>query len=206
MRGARRWGVLAVAWRWSSPSSDRPAARLRQAERADRDRLGVRREGSMAPFDGPALATAKIRVKEVNAKGGVNGRMLRLDTCDTEQQPCACQVRAEAARQRCGHHLHDVRRRLRYTGCAGDQPGRARDLDVHRHRSDGPKRFGKTKGRPMPSFGNVAQDEARPWPSTRTRGWRTAGLGTNTLLVYFKNVVQAFDKRVHAAGRPHRRA
>ena len=32
------------------------------------------------------------------------------------------------------------------------------------------------------------------------RGWRTAGLGTNTLLVYFKNVVQAFEKRYTQLG------
>ena len=32
------------------------------------------------------------------------------------------------------------------------------------------------------------------------QGWRTASLATNTLLVYFKNVVQAFDKRFTQLG------
>jgi branched-chain amino acid transport system substrate-binding protein len=32
------------------------------------------------------------------------------------------------------------------------------------------------------------------------RGWRTAALGTNTLLVYFRNVVQAFEKRYTQLG------
>src|ERR671924_1484839 len=40
--------------------------------------------GAMAPFDGPALAAAKLRVNQVNAKGGVNGRKLQLRTCDTQ--------------------------------------------------------------------------------------------------------------------------
>src|SRR5262249_26548985 len=33
-------------------------------------------KGAMAPFDGPALAAAKIRVDQLNAKGGVDGRHL----------------------------------------------------------------------------------------------------------------------------------
>ena len=33
-----------------------------------------------------------------------------------------------------------------------------------------------------------------------SRGWKTAGLATNTLLVYFKNVVQAFEKRFTQLG------
>ena len=34
-------------------------------------------KGAMAPFDDPALAAAKIRVKQINAKGGVNGPQAR---------------------------------------------------------------------------------------------------------------------------------
>src|SRR3954471_21883384 len=41
--------------------------------------------GNMAPFDGPALAAAKLRVNQINAKGGVNGRKLLIRTCDTQQ-------------------------------------------------------------------------------------------------------------------------
>src|SRR5437879_12283621 len=41
-------------------------------------------KGAMAPFDGPALAAAKLRVKQVNAKGGVGGRKLEIRTCDTQ--------------------------------------------------------------------------------------------------------------------------
>src|SRR5829696_9518367 len=40
-------------------------------------------KGNMAPFDGPALAAARIHVQQINARGGVNGRRIRIDTCDT---------------------------------------------------------------------------------------------------------------------------
>ena len=40
--------------------------------------------GNMAPFDGPALAAAKIRVEELNEAGGVDGRDLQIETCDTQ--------------------------------------------------------------------------------------------------------------------------
>ena len=36
-------------------------------------------KGDMAPFDGPALAAAQVRVEQVNAKGGVKGRPLKID-------------------------------------------------------------------------------------------------------------------------------
>ncbi len=35
-------------------------------------------KGNMAPFDGPALAAANIRVREINAAGGVNGARLQI--------------------------------------------------------------------------------------------------------------------------------
>ncbi|HEX4527722.1 MAG TPA: ABC transporter substrate-binding protein, partial [Gaiellaceae bacterium] len=41
-------------------------------------------KGAMAPFDNPALAAAQLRVKQVNARGGVGGRPLQIQTCDTQ--------------------------------------------------------------------------------------------------------------------------
>jgi branched-chain amino acid transport system substrate-binding protein len=64
----------------------------------------------------------------------------------------------------------------------------------------GPKRFGQ-QGKLAFSFGNVAQDEGSAMAQYAwSRGWKTAGLATNTLLVYFKNVVTAFDKRFRQLG------
>src|SRR6478735_11500198 len=41
-------------------------------------------KGAMAPFDNPALAAAQLRVKQLNARGGVGGRPLQIQTCDTQ--------------------------------------------------------------------------------------------------------------------------
>ena len=67
-------------------------------------------KGAMAPFDGPALAAAQLRVALVNAKGGVNGRKLQIRTCDTQgndarngQGVCAAPARPEGQRP-----LHDL--------------------------------------------------------------------------------------------------
>ena len=59
----------------------------------------------------------------------------------------------------------------------------------------GPKRFGP-KGALAFSFGNVAQDEGSAMAQYAWgRGWRTASLATDSVIVYFKNVVQAFKAR-----------
>jgi branched-chain amino acid transport system substrate-binding protein len=59
----------------------------------------------------------------------------------------------------------------------------------------GPKRFG-AKGRLAFTFGNVAQDEGSAMAEYAWRkGWRSASLATDTIIVYFKNVVQAFEAR-----------
>ena len=59
----------------------------------------------------------------------------------------------------------------------------------------GPKRFGP-KGNLAFSFGNVAQDEGSAMAQYAWgRGWRTAALATDTVIVYFKDVVAAFKAR-----------
>ena len=64
----------------------------------------------------------------------------------------------------------------------------------------GPKRFG-SKGALAFSFGNVAQDEGSAMAQWAwAKGWKTAGTATNTYLVYFKNVVQAFEARFKQLG------
>ena len=40
--------------------------------------------GRMAPFDAPAVAAAEVRIKQINAKGGIKGRQVKLITCDTQ--------------------------------------------------------------------------------------------------------------------------
>jgi branched-chain amino acid transport system substrate-binding protein len=160
-------------------------------------------KGNMSPFDGPALAAAKIRVQQLNAKGGVNGRPFRIDTCDTNNnnptraKSCAAQLLSKGANvifTTCDVDLATPvvqeslkAGKLTLSTCIGtDQMG--------------PKRFGKA-GKLAFSFGNVAQDEGSAMAEYAWRkGWRTANLATNTYLVYFKNVVQAFEKRFTQLG------
>jgi branched-chain amino acid transport system substrate-binding protein len=161
--------------------------------------------GQMAPFDGPALAAAKIRIRQINARGGVNGRPLRIRTCDTQNNNAA---RAKS----CALNLLGGGANVIFTTCDVDFATPVVQETINRGvlavapcigtDQMGPKRFA-ARGRLAFSFGNVAQDEGSAMAEVAwRRGWRTAALATNTLLVYFKNVVQAFEKRfVQLGGR-----
>src|SRR5918996_4746839 len=159
--------------------------------------------GAMAPFDGPALAAAKLRVNQVNARGGVNGRRIQLQTCDT-------QGNKPATARACALRLLGARANVLFTTCDVDLAAPVVQAAINRGTlaiapcigtdQMGPKRFGK-KGKLAFSFGNAAQDEGSAMAEYAIRrGWKTAGLGTNTLLVYFKNVVTAFEKRYEQLG------
>jgi len=159
--------------------------------------------GPMAPFDGPALAAAKLQVNHVNAKGGVNGRKLQIRTCDTQQN------KADVARA-CALRLLGQKAAVLFTTCDVDLAAPVVRAAIDRGvlaiapcigtDQMGPKRFG-TKGRLAFSFGNVAQDEGSAMAQyAYSRGWRTAALATDTVIVYFKDVVQAFDVRFRQLG------
>ena len=100
-------------------------------------------KGNMAPFDGPALAAAKVRDRADQREGRRRRpRRQDRDVRHEQQQPGEGEVvRREPARQGCGHHVHDLRRRLRDARSSRrrSRPGQARDRAVHRHRSDGPE-------------------------------------------------------------------
>jgi len=154
--------------------------------------------GAMAPFDNPALAAAKLRISQLNARGGVLRRKIELRTCDTQGNKSdvakACAIRllgggAQVIMTTCDVELAAPvvqeainRGVLAVAPCIGtDQMG--------------PKRFG-TKGRLAFSFGNVAQDEGSAMAQYAwSRGWRKAALATDTVIIYFRNVVQAFEAR-----------
>ena len=160
-------------------------------------------KGNMAPFDGPALAAAKVRIGQINAKGGVAGRPLKLETCDTNNNN-------PAKAKSCAASLLGKGADIIFTTCDVDfatpvvqeslKAGKLTIAPCIGTDQMGPKRFGKA-GKMAFSFGNVAQDEGSAMAEYAYRkGWRTANLATNTLLVYFKNVVQAFDKRFTQLG------
>ena len=161
-------------------------------------------KGQMAPFDDPALAAAKIRVAQINAKGGAfGGRQLQIKTCDTQNNDPA---KAKA----CAASLLGAGANIIFTTCDVDFATPVVQEAINRGvlavapcigtDQMGPKRFG-AKGKLAFSFGNVAQDEGSAMAEyAHRRGWKTTALATNTLLVYFKNVVQAFDKRFTQLG------
>src|SRR5947207_2936101 len=154
--------------------------------------------GNMAPFDGPALAAAKLRVNQLNAKGGVNGRKLQIRTCDTQGN------KPDVAKA-CALRLLGQKANVLFTTCDVDLAAPVVSTAINRGvlavapcigtDQMGPKRFG-AKGRLAFSFGNVAQDEGSAMAEFAWRkGWRTAAIATDTVIVYFKNVTAAFQAR-----------
>jgi branched-chain amino acid transport system substrate-binding protein len=160
-------------------------------------------KGAMAPFDDPALAAAKLRVNQVNARGGVNGRKLKIITCDTQGN------KAPIAKS-CALKLIGQGANVIFTTCDVDLAAPVVQESINRGLLTiapcigtdqmGPKRFGP-KGKLAFSFGNVAQDEGSAMAQYAWgRGWRSAALATDSVIVYFKNVVQAFKARWQQLG------
>ena len=156
--------------------------------------------GSMAPFDGPALATARDYVRTVNRGPGVN---LRILTCNT-------QGNKPAVAKSCAARLLGQGADVIFTTCDVDLAAPVVQESINAGKLTiapcigtdqmGPKRFG-AKGRLAFSFGNVAQDEGSAMAEYAwRRGWRDAALATDTVIVYFRNVVQAFEARWRQLG------
>jgi branched-chain amino acid transport system substrate-binding protein len=155
-------------------------------------------KGAMAPFDNPALAAAQLRVKQWNAKGGLKGRQLQIKTCDTQGNKAA--IAKACAAKLLGQGANVV-----FTTCDVDYAAPVVQEAINRGvlavapcigtDQMGPKRFGK-KGRLAFSFGNVAQDEGSAMAEYAwKKGWRSAAIATDTVIVYFKNVTAAFEVR-----------
>ena len=160
-------------------------------------------KGAMAPFDGPALAAAQIRVKEWNAKGGLKGRKLKIVTCDT-------QGNKPAIAKACAAKLLGQGVDVMFTTCDVDFAAPVVQESINAGKLTvapcigtdqmGPKRFG-AKGRLAFSFGNVAQDEGSAMAEYAwSKGWKSAALATDTVIVYFKDVVKAFKARFTQLG------
>jgi hypothetical protein len=158
--------------------------------------------GAMAPYDGPALATATGHIKAVN-KLKSNTTKLKLITCNTQgnkpaiAKACATKLLAQGAD-------------IIMTTCDVDFAAPVVQTAINAGKLTvapcigtdqmGPKRFG-AKGKLAFSFGNVAQDEGSAMAEYAwSRGWRNASLATDTVIVYFRNVVQAFKARWQQLG------
>jgi branched-chain amino acid transport system substrate-binding protein len=159
--------------------------------------------GPMAPFDGPALAAAQIEVKKINRKGGVLGSKLVIKTCDTQGDNAAVS-------KACADKLIGQGAKIIFTTCDVDLAAPVVQESLNKGLLTiapcigtdqmGPKRFG-AKGKLAFSFGNVAQDEGSAMAQYAiSRGWKTADLATDSVIVYFKNIVQAFKVRFQQLG------
>jgi branched-chain amino acid transport system substrate-binding protein len=156
--------------------------------------------GAMAPFDGPALAAAKTRIAQVNRTNAIK---LRLITCNTQNNK-------PAIAKACASKLLSQGADIMMTTCDVDFAAPVVQSSINAGKLTvaacigtdqmGPKRFG-AKGRLAFSYGNVAQDEGSAMAEYAwKRGWRTASLATDTVIVYFRNVVQAFKARFTQLG------
>src|SRR5215210_1731019 len=216
MRGRIGWGaaalLAALALRMAACGGDDEAGSVETSEAATTaaEETGpitigwaFDSSGQMAPFDGPALAAAKIRVDQVNAEGGVDGRELRIETCDTQNnEPARAKV--------CANTLLEGDADIIFVTCDVDYAtpvvqeaitqGTLAIAPCIGTDQMGPKRFGD-QGKLAFSFGNVAQDEGSAMAEFAwQKGWKSAALATNTVIVYFQNVVQAFEARFTELG------
>ena len=157
---------------------------------------------NMAPFDAPALEAAKIEIAKINAAGGVNGRPLEIKPLNDQLDPT--QTKADALK------LVDQGVNIGWVTCDVDYATpaiteflTAKLLTVSPCIGTdqmGPSRFGAA-GQLAFTFGNPAQqDGAAMAEYAISRGWKTADVVTDKLLVYFQNVCTAFTDRFQQLG------
>jgi branched-chain amino acid transport system substrate-binding protein len=207
MRGTKRWGLggalalvaaIAVAVVGvTTASGAKSAGTITLAYVADLS-------GQMAPFDNPALASAKLEIKKVNASGGVLGKKLVLLQCDTQNS------KADVSKS-CVDNLVGQGAVIGLVTCDVDFATAAIQEFLNKGLLTvspcigtdqmGPKRFG-AKGALAFSFGNVAQDEGAAMAeyAYSIKHWKTAITITDNVIVYFKNIVQAFTSRYKQLG------
>jgi branched-chain amino acid transport system substrate-binding protein len=157
----------------------------------------------MKPFDAPPLAAAKLRVAQIDKKGGVMGQKLVIKTCNTQNDKAA-------VAKSCADKLIGEGAKIIFVTCDVDRAAPAVQESLKHHLLTiapcigtdqmGPKRFGKP-GRLAFSFGNVAQDEGSAMAQLAwQKGWHTADLATDNVIVYFKAVMNAFKARFTQLG------
>src|SRR5207302_1383728 len=202
MRGRRRWTASIVVVVALAAIGSAVTATAQPSASATKSPIVIGwafdGKGAMAPFDGPALAAAKIRIAYWNGKGSVLGHRIVLKTCDT-------QGNARATATACALKLIGQHANIIFTTCDVDLAAPVVQPSINHGLLTvapcigtdqmGPKRFG-AKGKLAFSFGNVAQDEGSAMAQYAfSRGWRKAALATDAVIVYFKNIVQAFKAR-----------
>lgn len=151
----------------------------------------------MAPFNGPADLAAQIMVDRINDAGGVLGRPLQLITQDSTVDPDLTKSTALDLIEQ-GAEILVVTCDFDFAAPAIQEAIAANILVVAPcigTDAMGPNRLGED-GRIAFSFGNQAQDEGAVMAEfASAQGWENAVIVKDNLLVYFQDVVDAFDKR-----------
>jgi branched-chain amino acid transport system substrate-binding protein len=210
VRRATRWGalvaLLAAAVAIAALAGTTGGHAAPAAKRPIIIGAAVDLSGIMKPFDSAALLAAKLRAAQINARGGVGGRKLRILQCDTKiVQPPASRAKA------CATKLLGQGAIALLVTCDVEFAAPATQVAINAGKlalgscigtdQQGPKRFG-AKGRLAFSFGNVAQDEGAAMAeyAYKHKHWRRAIVVTDKSLVYFRNVTAAFKKRFRGIG------
>jgi branched-chain amino acid transport system substrate-binding protein len=152
---------------------------------------------SMKPFDSPALAGAQIEAQKLAAKGGPNFQIKVCNHQLKKQQQCAAQLIQQGAQ------IAMVTCDVEYAAPATQQfinKGILTMSPCVTTDQMGPQRFG-AKGSLAFTVGSTAQDEGSADAEyAYSRGWRTAIVVKDNLLVYFREVSDAFAKRFQELG------
>jgi branched-chain amino acid transport system substrate-binding protein len=152
---------------------------------------------SMKPFDSPALAGAQIEAKKLAARKGPNFVIKVCNHQLKKQQSCAAQLIQQGAQ------IAIVTCDVEYAAPATQEFINKGILTISPCVTTdqmGPQRFG-AKGRLAFTMGGTAQDEGSAEAEYAwARGWKTAIVVKDNLLVYFRDVSDAFAKRFQELG------
>jgi branched-chain amino acid transport system substrate-binding protein len=152
---------------------------------------------SMKPFDSPALAGAQIEAKKLAARKGPHFVIKVCNHQLKKQQSCAAQLIQQGAQ------IALVTCDVEYAAPATQEFINKGILTISPCVTTdqmGPQRFG-AKGRLAFTMGGTAQDEGSAEAEyAYARGWRTAIVVKDNLLVYFRDVSDAFAKRFQELG------
>jgi len=157
---------------------------------------------NMAPFDAPALEAAQIEIKKIDAAGGVLGHPLQIKPINDQLDPNRTKQAATQLVSQ-GVNIGWVTCDVDFATPAIQEFLAAKLLTVAPCGGTdqfGPSRFGSI-GHLLFTFGNPAQqDGAAVAEWAYSKGWHTADVVTDKLLVYFQNVCTAFTKRFEQLG------
>jgi branched-chain amino acid transport system substrate-binding protein len=152
---------------------------------------------SMKPFDSPALAGAQIEAKKLALRKGPHFVIKVCNHQLKKQQSCAAQLIQQGAK------IAIVTCDVEYAAPATQEFINHGILTISPCVTTdqmGPQRFG-AKGRLAFTMGGTAQDEGSAEAEYAwARGWRTAIVVKDNLLVYFRDVSDAFAKRFQELG------